>query len=166
MSQKTPAQLRFEAIKRLQTLRAKYPQGSYYSEVYELALDFALSEKRLADQNFFSRVVSDAKRTLRRAETNLPSICSLFIISDEDEEIENPLAADRHNPEQEVLYREALDLMRQACSKKHRLSIAVFYSMVEGYSVSEAAKKLNLSESMVKKLRSDIIKTARTILLN
>ncbi|MFB9840857.1 RNA polymerase sigma factor [Mucilaginibacter ginsenosidivorans] len=157
---------RTETIKRLQKQLSNC-DSAYYSKVYEIALDFALNTDRVVGPNFYFRVVNDAKRTLRRNKPNSPSIISLYMLSENgDEEIDNPLIADYATPEQEVIYRQSVELLRRACSQKHKHSVSVFYSMLEGYTVIETAKKLGISDSMVKKLRSDIIRLARIILLN
>lgn len=157
---------RTETIKRLQK-QLQHCSNQYFSEVYELALDFALNPLRAVGPNFYQRVINDAKRTIRRAKQNAPSFISLYTLTkDGEDEIENPLAADYVTPEQQVIYWHSVDLLRKACSKKHKHSVAVFYSMLEGYTVADAAKKLCISESMVKKLRAEIIQLGRAILLN
>lgn len=157
---------RTETIKRLQK-QLSHCDSAYFSKVYELALDFALNADRAVGPNFYSRVVNDAKRTLRRNKINSPSIMSLYIITkDGEDEIDNPLIADYSTPEQEIIYRQSVEVLRRACSKRHKHSVAVFYSMLEGYTVADTAKKLHISDSMVKKLRAEIIKLARIILLN
>lgn len=160
------ADRRFNAVLRLQENLSKTSPGSYWSEVYEKAIDLALNNQRSVSPNFYYRVVDDAKRTLRRNKEKTPSFVNLYSTDSEKDEIENPLLIDFVTPEQHIIYRQSVSLLRSACSKKHKHSVAIFYSMLEGYTVAEAAVKLNISKSMVKKLRAEIIRTAKTILLN
>jgi DNA-directed RNA polymerase specialized sigma24 family protein len=160
------AERRFNAVLRLQKNLKKTSPGSYWFEVFEKALDLALNSQRSVSPNFYYRVVDDAKRTLRRKKGTTPSFVNLYFTDKEGEVIENPLLTDSVTPEQEVIYQQSISLLRSACSKKHRHSVAIFYSMIEGYTALEAAKKLGVSESMVKKIRSEIIHIAKTILLN
>ena len=164
--QNPEAERRFNAVKRLQQNLKKTFPGSYWSQVYEKALDLALNEQRAVDANFYYRVVDDAKRTLRRLNKTAPSFTSLYTLGEESDEIGSPFLIDHVTPEQLVIYQQSVALLRSACSKKHKHSVAVFYSMMEGHTVSETAHKLCISESMVKKLRAEIINVARTILLN
>jgi DNA-directed RNA polymerase specialized sigma24 family protein len=167
MSLKNPeAERRFNAVLRLQQNLRKTSPGSYWSDVFEKALDLALNTQRSVNPNFYYRVIDDAKRIMRRKKASEPSFVNLYSITNEDTETENPLIADFITPEQEVIYKQSVDLLRSACSKKHKCSVAIFYSMLEGYSIAETAKKLNLSDSMVKKIRAEIIKTAKNTLLN
>jgi hypothetical protein len=160
------AERRFNAVLRLQQNLSKTQTGTYWSRVFEKALDLAINTHRKVSPNFYYRVVDDAKRILRRQKGSSPSFVNLYSTDVQENEMENPLLVDFITPEQEVIYKQTISVLRDACSKKHCHSVAIFYSMLEGYSVEEAAQKLGISPSMIKKLRAEIIQTAKSILLN
>lgn len=158
------AERRFNAVLRLQRNLKRTSPGSYWSEVYEKALDLALNIQRSVSPNFYYRVVDDAKRTLRRKKETSSSFIDIYSSNINLEE--NILVNNCVTPEQEVIYHQLIGSLRSSCSKKHKHSVAIFYSMIEGYSVRETAQKLGISDSMVKKLRAEIIQTAKALLLN
>ena len=159
---------RFNAIQRLQQNLLKNNLTPYWSEVYEKALEFALNISRSVNDNFYYRVVDDAKRTVRRNKKSGPSFLSLYTIYPESSgnETENPLLVDYITPEQEVIYLNTIEQIRHTISKSHKHAVAIFYSMLEGFSVKETAKKLQITESLVKKIRASIVRNGRQAILN
>src|SRR5258708_20904005 len=149
---------RFGAIRRLQErlLKSSHP---HWSKIYEKALDLAFSEKRSDSPHLYYRLLDDAKRSLRRDKQRVPAISS-FYIQNEDGEMDETLAVDHITPEDLLNVKQEIELMRQFCKTRHRFSLAILHFMLEGYTVSQTAQCLDITMSMVKKLRAEIIKKA------
>ncbi len=155
---------RYFAIRKLQEKLLKSPP-SPWSKIYEKALDLALSEKRSDSPHLYYRLLDDAKRTVRRDRQRVPTISSFYIQNEDgQEEMDETLAVDTTTPEDILNVRQEIELICQFCRTRHRFSLAVFHFMMNGYTVTQIAQCLDISISMVKKLRAEIAKKAKTII--
>jgi hypothetical protein len=164
MTINTLASGRHTAIKKLQK-KLRTSTNPYWIKVYEKALDLALNEKRATTPNFYYRLLDDAKRIIRRDKRGTPTVTSFYIQNENgDFEIDENIETQDPSPETILDIRQRVDWIRQICSHRHKLSIAIFNSMLEGSTVAETAKHLGMSQSMVKKLRAEIQSYAKQIL--
>lgn len=151
-------------MERLQQKLCKY-RDPYWGAVYEKALELSLSEKRSIPADYYSRLLADAKRTIKRDKRSAPQFASFYIRGDDgEEEINEVFGANEETPDQILNAKQLIATIEKVCLTRHKFSKAIFHFVLHGYTVSETAQKLNISVSLVKKLRAEISGIAKRII--
>jgi hypothetical protein len=158
------ASWRYDAIRKLQEKLLKC-SDPYRSKRYEKALELAFSEKRSISPQLYFRLLNDAKRSIRRDKQGAPIFASFYVFNEDGVEVVNEALLVEDTTPEEILYsKQVIELVSKACLKKHKLSLVVFRAMLDGYTIVETAHMLNVSPSLVKKLRVGITAMAKIIL--
>lgn len=155
---------RFVAIFALQNFQKWHIPGTFTFEIYETAKDLALGEKRTINKFLVKNLISDAKKTLKRHREKAIFV-DLQSFQDTGISLEDSVV-DYLSPERQLIYNDLIVRIREACESIHDLAPSVFNQMLDGYTAKIIAQRLNISESMVKKLRLEIKKIARIIIQN
>lgn len=166
---KTDEIRRIDSILRLQKKLSGYQPGSYLFEIYDKAIDLAMSDERKIDDYFYYNLLRDARRIISRQRKVMPAFVELYepAYQDEDGSRErNPFVSDYFTPEQSVIHSNLITSLSGACVTVHKYAPLVLSDMTDGLTIKESSLKNDLTESMVKKLRVEIKSLATQILFN
>lgn len=160
---------RIDSILRLQKKLHRYSPGSYLFEIYDKAIDLAVSEDRKINEFFYYNLLRDARRILSRRKKIVPAFVTLLDPDNregEEKEEKNPFISDYFTPEQFIIHANLIASLNNACQSVHRFAPEVLQDMVDGLLIRESAKKIGLTDSMVKKLRVEIKSLSKKLLFN
>jgi hypothetical protein len=155
--------VRFDAVRILQGMRARHLPGSRRYEQIEYAIDLALNASRVADEYLIRNVLRDAQRILDRVSKNHPTVS----LSDDSAEYE------AHEPTQQ--YEQLVDYESpEELTNAHSLAAAilrdvgasdiagqVWSGMLHGETIAELAASLGFSTSYISKIRMALAASAK-----
>ncbi|WP_436991109.1 hypothetical protein [Streptomyces sp. enrichment culture] len=155
---------RVAAICRLQEASSRGSQASEILEIIDRALDLALSDKRAADdtENLVRNVLSDARRTKRRAETNARKVAARRPLADalHRRVTVSEATGRRHvelvtteNPEIRMIGLEVLHDLRHFATTLGKHGPACLAGLALGEKVADTAKRVGVSVATVERAR-------------
>ena len=153
-----------EAIERLQEKLDKLDPGTYWFEVYDKAISLALNSERTVDDFFYRNLVRDSKRILKRQKEGRDK---LFIAIDDSntKKIES-IVDSGLSPINRLIFSNYIDAIKARCKAIHPLAEKVFDNILDAVSIKDTALRLDVSESLIKKLRVMIKREVNTIIFN
>jgi len=154
----TEDKLRFAAVERLQDKMANLSPGSRRFELYDKACELALSPNRQVDDYLIRNVLRDARRIISRKFK--PPIISLNepLPVGIDNAILNGGYVCYNNGATTLEWAGLLNTVTYICEFVHKNAVEVLVCMIDGYDISDTAERTRLSESLVKKIRTNLKK--------
>jgi len=159
---------RFSAILALQKKQKKQRQGSYLYEVYDKAIDLALNPQREVNDFFTQNLCRDAKRILKRRSDSAPHLVSLSTVQADHDDvyIKEDIAIESYTALDELVFHDLQAQLNLQCSKIHSLAPQILQGIIFDIPGTELAQTLNVSESLVKKIRISLKKVISNIIMN
>ena len=153
----TKEELRFATIERLQRKMAKLNPGSQRFELYDKACELALSAKRTVNEYLIRNVLRDARNILNRkfkphfVALDTPAAAGVESMLFDRAICFNEGAANLER-------RQLLNSVLFICEHVHKRAGEVFTCMLDGYNINDTAERSRLSQSLVKKIRTNLKK--------
>lgn len=162
--EKIISEKRFSAILALQNKQKQQKQGSYLFDINDKAIELALNPKRQINQYLIRNLKRDAKRILKRQKDTAPEFIDSFSTSIL-QPLEN-LVIEPATPYGQLVLRQYEVQVHSMCEDLHPYALYIFNDLEDNIPIKDTAKKLGLSQSLVKKVRAQLKNKIATIINN
>jgi hypothetical protein len=141
--------VRWGVIEKLQVLCRKSKPGSYWSEVYERAIDYALSDRRSSvttPKHLYDSVIRDAKKWMTRRREDSTDFT--------EEVVAGKFAASTPDPSSASQMDDEITQITGVFGSDALEAEKCLRGLIDGESVKSTAQSTNISERRVRHLRA------------